>query len=410
MLKLKEQLGETVNALGGVFLINALVTVVGLATNVAVARLFGKEAFGVFAYFFSLVSFISLFSQFGFQHSVPVSIIRDKKGSKEIVKYALKLVSFFSVAFFLLSFFIIKLLKLNPDVQFFNMIVLLSVLSLSIFAILFSTLRGFKLFFESSLYSLYNRLILLLFVVVVAFFTKEIIFVLISFSLATILVVPFLIKRLKGLLLVDENFNRKAFFLVSFVFFLSTISINAYFFLDQLLVKYLFGFEKLAEYSAYSTLPGALKLISVVFPLVLVPLANEKKYNIFNALKKMFLVFSLPMILIIAMNGFFVQIFFGSGYYLPLVVTILLTIISFLLAAYIFLNSIFLGENTYDPFLFKVISLDVILSIILLIGGGLVAARAFGLVGILLVIIFSLIVKSVLNLYGIAKLRKENIF
>ena len=104
MLKLKEQLGETVNALGGVFLINALVTVVGLATNVAVARLFGKEAFGVFAYFFSLVSFISLFSQFGFQHSVPVSIIRDKKGSKEIVKYALKLVSFFSVVFFFLSY------------------------------------------------------------------------------------------------------------------------------------------------------------------------------------------------------------------------------------------------------------------------------------------------------------------
>ncbi len=407
MLGLKERLGETVNALGGVFLINALVTVVGLATNVAVARLFGKEAFGVFVYFFSLVSFVSLFSQFGFQHSVPVSIVRDKKESREIVKYALKLVSFFSIVFFLISFLITELLRLNPGVQFFNMVVLLSVLSLSNFSILFSTLRGFKFFFESSLYSLYNRLILLLLVVFVAFFTKGIIFVLVSFSLAIILIAPFLIKRLKGLLLVDGDFNRKTFFLVSFVFFLSTISINTYFFLDQLLVKYLFGFEKLAEYSAYSTLPGALKLISVVFPLVLVPLANEKRYNILNALKKMFFVFSLPMVFIIAMNEFFVQIFFGSGYYLPLIVTILLVGISFLLAVYIFLNSIFLGENTYDRFLLKVIGLDVILSVVLLIGGGLIAARVYGLVGVLLVIIFSLVLKSLLNLYGLVKLRKR---
>jgi len=405
---IKEKIGKTSQKILGVFFIQGLIAGLGLFANVLIARFFGAEALGIYTYFFSLVVIISTLSTFGLQNSVPILLKKKPAKTSSILQISLIISTILSLLVTTISLFVTDYLGLNPNINYFIVSVFIYVLSWAVYIIISNAISAYNFFNLASLFSLLVRVVFTLFIVIIVIMNGDINFLLLSFGLSVLLSLPYMLWRC--MLLIPktlENIAKQELLQVSFPFFLQGVSVFFIYHSDRFVINYFLSFELLGSYSAYSSIINIIRLLSGVFPLVLMPLAATTNYDLKKSLRKL-LLFLVPI-----SGGIFiaslwlVPLFYGNefqyGYGLPA----MMALSSVLLVIYSYFNSIYLGEGEMKG-KSNVMILDAFLSTIVNIILNTIFISSFGLIGASLGTSITLALKILLNILSIRFLRHKN--
>jgi len=147
-----------------------------------------------------------------------------------------------------------------------------------------------------------------------------------------------------------------------------------------------------------------IRLTAYVFPVVVMPMAVKSKYKLRKSFWRLLMVLVPFAFVVLVASYVLVPILYGAEYkdsLLPLA----LVIASSLMVIYSYLNSVFAGENAFSRRYVGIIIVDVLLSLVGSVVLGVMFARYFGIVGVPIAIAFVVLLKILLNVYGIKRLR-----
>ncbi|MBS3123694.1 oligosaccharide flippase family protein [Candidatus Woesearchaeota archaeon] len=410
--------GQTTSYLLKTFFIYGLISLSILLTRVLIARFYGIDSLGIFSYFWSLVTVVFLFASFGIPEALTQTIVKDPSKIYSTLKYW----SIFSLPLTLLI--ILPLVFFEgylPPGLILNFVLYL--ITYHLFYLSYSILRGYKRFFECSLFSLVNRLLAIFLIVISFLLGLPFNTMLLSFSLALLISAIWPMKQIISLIRlssVDKNFqtisrisptNRKLALKEFLGLSISLFLVQAGFYflreVDMILIPHLLNFQELGIYSAHSSLTNIIRLIAYVFPVVVLPLAAVNKYKISTSLKKIIYLLIPFSLLILAATYWLVPLLYGKEYqslWLPLV----LVLSSSLLVIYSYFNSILAGENNFSSKYFLIIIIDFLISLILNTALIIQFIGWFGLMGAPLATGITVILKIIFNIYALNYLRRKN--
>ncbi len=402
--------GETRAHLFKTFFIYGFIALTIIFIKILIARLYGQEELGIFTYFFSLVSLVFLFTSFGIPDAITQIIIKNPHRLRNSLRHALTLLTPFTIFFILITITITTYTHLNPQLPYFNLAFTLYIVFYTLHYISYNILRGWQKFVSASMYSLLNRIFVILFIVLLALYLFPFTYVLISFSIAlliaTVASIPQILKHFPKPQL-QQSTPFKKFFILALSLFLMQVSFYSLRFADAITIKYLVDFTSLGLYSAYGSITNTIRLLGYVFPMVVVPMAAIHHYRLKQSLKRIFKLLIPFALLVLAGSYILVPILYGAGYsatYLP----IALVISSTLLVLYSYFNSIFVGENEYSPLYMKILVADFAISLIINTLLNVLLISAWGIIGAPIATAITIIIKIALNIYGIKKLRIQN--
>lgn len=403
----KKNVGHTSKNILSVFIIQGLIAGVGLLTNIFIARLFGAEALGIYSYFFSLVVIIAVISVLGFQNSVPVLIKKNPSWTSSLLKKTVFYSTLSSVAITTLVLMITSYFKLNPSTPYFYFAVYLYIIFWVGYAILSNAVSAYNRFNLASSLSLRVRIIFILLILLIVIFTKNIEYVLICFGISVIVSIPYLWWKIRRIFpSTNHPMNNFDLFYASIPFLLQSISIFFIYHGDRFVINYFLSFGELANYSAYSSLISAIRLLSGVFSLVLTPLAVTNTYHIKKSFSKL-LLFLLPLsTIILIVSIYFVPLLYGSEYHEEILLPLSMTISSILLVIYSYFNALYLGEESSKGKI-SIMIIDVLLSTLFNLFLNAALIPIYGLVGAALATSMTLIIKILLNVYALRNLRAK---
>ena len=277
--------GETSKHLIKTFFLYGLIALSIIVTKVLIARLYGQTELGIFSYFFSLVTVVFLFTSLGFPEATTQVTVKSpgklKDGFYKSILFIIPLTGLLMIPFFTLdSLFATRGLKWNFMVY---------ILSYTFFYLTYSLLRGFKRFTECSVYSLVNRIVFIMFIILFAVFSFEFNLLLMSMSLALfiagVIALPTIFKLWKTTPQ-DETVETKSYVSLAISLFLMQAGFYLLRETDNLFLPYLVGFEQQAVYSAQASMSNIIRLIAYVFPVVVLPMAVVSKYKLRQSLIK----------------------------------------------------------------------------------------------------------------------------
>src|SRR3989344_1620070 len=197
--------GQTTSYLLKTFFIYGLISLSILLTRVLIARFYGIDSLGIFSYFWSLVTVVFLFASFGIPEALTQTIVKDPSKIYSTLKYW----SIFSLPLTLLI--ILPLVFFEgylPPGLILNFVLYL--ITYHLFYLSYSILRGYKRFFECSLFSLVNRLLAIFLIVISFLLGLPFNTMLLSFSLALLISAIWPMKQIISLIRlssVDKNFQ-----------------------------------------------------------------------------------------------------------------------------------------------------------------------------------------------------------
>ena len=402
--------GETTNHLVKTYFVYGFIALGLIIIKVLITRLYGLEEMGVFTYFFSLVSLVFLFSSFGLPEALTQTIIKNPAQLKKTLQYTLFLLVPFTIIIIILTIGITSITKLNPNLPYFNTAVAIYIITYTIHYVTYCFLRGQKKFSTASLFSLAGRILFIGLIIILYLINAPFIYILFSFGFSSfvigVLAWPQISKSLRQLRNKTVFVEFKSFFLLAFSLFLMQVSFYSLKFVDALAIKYLTDFTSLGIYSAYASIANGLRMVAYVFPVVVLPMAAVSTYKLQKSFWRILLLLLPLTILTFFVSYLFVPSLYGTErlFILPL----LLVISSSLLVIYSYFNSVFVGENSLTEFYLKILGIDFILS---LVGNTLltiVFVAKWGIVGAPIALSITVVIKIVLNIYGIRKLRNHS--
>jgi len=402
--KIENKLGETSTHLFKTFFVYGFITLSIIIFKILIARLYGQEELGIFTYFFSLVSLVFLFTSFGFPEAITQTIVKEPNKLKDALKVAAPYLAIFTTLFVIITFLVDK--NIWQFGAAFLAYIIIYTLSYSIYSIL----RGFKKFVEASFYSLIARILWIIFLLLIFFTSPNINYLLLSLSLGWLGAALVAFPRIKKLFQKTTNrikINKRQFFYLAFSLFLMQVGFYSLRYIDAISIKYLVDFTSLGLYSAYGSITNIIRLIAYVFPVVVLPMAVINKYKLKKSLEKILTVLIPFAVLILLAAHILVPILYGSQYkttYLPLA----LVISSTLLVIYAYINSVFVGENKFSRFYLKIIGADFVLSLAVNTLLNIYFILKIGIIGAPIATAITIILKIILNSYGIKKLRLKN--
>src|SRR3989344_2115772 len=418
--------GETSEHLIKTFILYGLIALSIIIAKVLIAHLFGQIELGIFSYFFSIVTIAFLFTSLGFPEAITQIIIKHPGKLKDTLLkgiYFIIPISMVVLALLLIpkSLFATPGLKVN---------FVLYLILYTFFYLTYSILRGFKKFTECSIYSLVNRVIFIIFIVIFALYSISFNWLLASMSLALfiagIIALPSIVKLWKSVSpakneenkekiveqkieKVDnlEKVNTKELAYLAISLFLMQTGFYLLRETDTILIPYLAGFEQQAIYSAQSSISNIIRMIAYVFPVVILPMAAVSKYKIKQSLirvLKLLLPFSA---LILVLTYIAIPIIYGPQYvhvWLP----VTLVVSSTLMVIYSYFNSILVGENKFSKQYFKLLFIDFLITLIINTGLTIIFVSWWGILGAPIATTLTVLLKIGINVYGIFKLRSTN--
>lgn len=404
--KLKSYLteGKTAPQLMKTFLVYGLISLSLIITKVLLAHLYGQKELGVFTYFFGLVSVVFLFASWGIPEALTQVIVKEPQKTKKTIIYSLlltlPLTVVVSLPFLFTDFFLTPELKLS----FF-----LYLVTYTFFYLVYCLFRGYRKFVEGSWYSLVNRLFFIFFIILLSYFSVSFSWLILSLSLAlalaTLISLPQIILLARDYLS-PEKIKLKDFLRLAFSLFLMQAGLYLLREMDLVIIPYLTDFNQLGLYSAHSSISNVIRLVAYVFPVVMVPLAAINQYKLRESLTKIIKILIPFSLLVLLATYLLVPLLYGQEYrnnLLPL----FLVLSSSLLVVYSYFNSILVGENKCSPFYFKMLTLDFLLSLILNTGLIIIFVKYIGIIGAPLATAITIILKILLNTYGIKKMRRN---
>ena len=408
--KIKEKIqaslgkGQTTPQLYRTFFIYALIALSIIGTKVLIARLYGQEELGIFSYFFSLVTVAFLFTSFGLCEAITQTVVRRpgrlRNALGKTILFIIPSTIIISIPF-VASNYLLSSSSLKINFVFY-------ILTYTLFYLTYSILRGFKKFTEGSWYSLMNRILFMVFIVIAARWAFPFDWVLLSLSvalcLAGVMALPSIYKLWKRSPK-TESVPSKEFLSLAGSLFMMQTGFYVLREMDIIIIPYIVDFNQLGIYSAQSSLSNIIRLIAYVFPVVVLPMAVANQYKIKESLYKILKILIPFSLLILLATYIFVPLLYGTGYsdrWLPAV----LVLAAALLVIYSYFNSILVGENKMSGFYLKIIVIDFLISVIINTVLLILFIRWWGIVGAPLAISVVIILKILLNIYGIRKLRR----
>ncbi len=402
------KLGETAGHLLKTFFVYGLIAVSLIVIKVLIARFYGQENLGIFTYFFSIVSFLFLFASFGFPEAITQTIVNDKGKLKQLIKTSIFYMTIFSLLTAIIWFGVEK----DANVKFMGLAVILYILGYNLYYLSYSIFRGYKEFALGAIYSLIQRIIFILLIITLFFWDKDFYWVLISFSISTLLVLILAYPRIKTLYqkfpqiekTEFQKSNLQQFKKLAFCLFLVQVGFYSLRFLSEIIIGQMVDFESLGLYSAHSSITNIIRLIAYVFPVVVLPMATISKFKLKRSLSKILMLLLPFSVLILMITYLAVPILYGDNYK-NITLPLILVISSSLLVIYSYLNSVFVGENIISRFYLKIILLDLLLSLALNTWLNIYMIDKWGIIGAPIATTIVIIIKIALNIYGIKKLR-----
>ena len=422
--------GETRSHLVKTFFIYGFISLSIIILRVLIARFYGQEELGIFTYLFSLVSLIYLFSSLSLPDALTQVIIKQPHLLKQALLRVVWQIIPPTIIFTLLALFITDIININPEMENFTAAVALYIITYTIHYLTYSILRGFKKFAAASWFSLLNRTLAIVFLIVMFWFSFSFSAVLLSMSaallIAGVLAIPSIIKAMKekkqdsiGQMTPPEQehtqkkesfmetLHSKDFFHITLALFLMQVSIYTLRFVDALVINYLADFNSLGLYSAHSSIINVIRLIGYVLPMVVVPMAAVNRYKLRTSFKKIMILLVPFSSVVLIGNYLLIPWLYGPEYqttYLP----VALVISSMMLNIYSYFNSIFVGENKHSSFFIRILWIDFAISMILNTALNFLFVYYWGIIGAPIAVSLVLIIKIALNLYGIKMLRGRN--
>lgn len=398
--------GKTIKELLKVYFVNFLIVILGFLANILIARLFGVNNLGIYSYFFSLVSLLSVFGLFGL-HDAIAKLIAEKK---ELSKYLFWKSFIIALPLTLFSSWIILLVlsKYIPKIptDSFKWWVLTYIFVNCIYYLGLGVLRGFKKFTTASLFSLYPRALFIPFILLAWQVGRFDWLVLGGMSWSLLILYPLLFDKIK--LVGSEKIKSNFLINTSLVLWMTNLGMLALIHLDKLIIGSLVSWSELGQYTAYSNTVNLLRLGAFVLPVVLVPMAVTNKYKIKESFKKLIL-FLIPSGLIMGGLSFWIVPFlFGSETKdVNILLPWLMVLSSCLMVIYSYFSSLYVGEGKSNNRQLIVVIFDFVLSILFNIGLTFYLVKYLGLIGAPLALFVVLIFKTVLNIYFLIDLRKK---
>jgi len=398
--------GVTSRYLAKTYFVYGFISLAILLIKILIARLYGQENLGVYTYFFGLVSLAFLFTSFGLPEALTQTLAKDKRYLKSGLKHFLVFIIPFTFVFIVIFILVTNYLNLNPEIRLFNLAFILYIVCYSLFYLTYSILRGYKQFVIGSFFSLCERIFFIIFLILLFFISSSFTWVLIVMSLALLLAsfisLPRIIKKSdKEQIIIPK----KTFFSIAIALFLTQISFYSLRYIDILTIQYLLNLMDLGLYSAYASVTNIIRLIAYVFPVVVLPMAVTSKFKLRLAFKKILFLLVPFSVIVLILTYFVVPLFYGVEYKTTCL-PIYLVISSFLLVLYSYFNSVFVGENKFSKFYINLLVIDVCLSLILNTILNLYFISKLGLIGAPIATSIVIILKIILNIYGIKRLRK----
>lgn len=411
--KLKKLLpqGETSSHLLKTSVVYGFIAISLIVIKILIARLYGQAELGIFTYFFSLVDITFLFTSFGFAEALAKIISEDKGKAKPALKSYFPFISLSTAIFTVIALIITNTLKLNPNLSFFNLAFVIYIIIYTIFYTAYSLLRGFKKFVAASFYSLLSRLIFILVIVVAFLSLLKFHWILIGMSLGVLIAAIFALPTIKKILSANmqkevSSKSSKDFLYLAFSLFIVQVGFYSLRDTSEIIIGRLLSFDSLGFYSAHTSIVNVIRLIAYVFPVIIMPMAVTNKYKLKEVTKKVLAILIPFSFLVLIACYFLVPVFYGEEYKnfsLPF----FLVASSTLLVLYSCYNSIFIGENKFSRFYFKIIGIDLLLSLAVNVLLNILFISKWGLIGAPIATAITIFFKIVLNLFAINWLRKE---
>jgi O-antigen/teichoic acid export membrane protein len=410
IIKLKNQLlqGKTKTFLLKTFFVYGFIALSMALIKVLIARFYGQVELGIFTFFMSLASFIYLFTSFGLTESLTQTIVKNKSKLKDSLNFSIKLTIPFTILFIFLTWAIIKYLNFNLGIENFFSALIIYIITYTIYYYTYSIYRGNKDFVLGSIFSLVNRILLILSIIIAFILKIQFQYILYALSATLIITTIISLPKLKKIItesnLKPKKANQKLFFKIAFSLFLTQVGFYSLRYIDAITIQYLVDFASLGLYSAYGSIINIIRLIAYVFPVVVLPMAAVSNYKIKKSLFKILIVIIPFAIFVLAASYVIVPLLYGANYkdlYLP----IALVISSTLLVIYSYFNSIFVGENEPNKKYLTIISIDFFLSLILNTFLNILFIKKYGIIGAPIATSIVIVLKILLNMYAIKKLR-----
>ena len=395
--------GKTSYHLFKTFCVYIFISLSLIVIKVLIARFYGIEELGIFTYFFSLVSLVSLFSSFGLPEAITQTIIKEPHKLRRAIQNYLWIIPITALVL-IATILITSYTKLNPKITNFNLAIILFIIAYSLHYLTYSILRGREKFVEASLYSLLGRIIFIGFIVLFFFLGAPFIIVLLSWSVSLLIIGIAAWSRIHGWLKRSyEEVPLKGFLVLAFSLFLMQVSFNSSRFIDVLIIKYLVDFTSLGVYSAYSSITNVINMIASVLPVVVLPLAAVNNYKLRQSFFKILLAL-IPFAIITSIAAYIlVPLFYGVNQEFYLILALVAA--SSLLVVYSYFNSVFVGENKLSKFYLGILGTDFVLSLILNTGLSAIFILKWGIIGAPIAAAITILVKIGLNVYAIKRLR-----
>ncbi|MBT5740046.1 oligosaccharide flippase family protein [Candidatus Woesearchaeota archaeon] len=401
--------GETRSHLFKTFFVYGFISLSIIIIKILIARLYGQVELGIFTFFFSLVSLVFLFTSFGIPEALTQKIIRNSDQTKHYLKKAIFAIIPPTIIFLVTSTMIVSKTSLSPNIQHFNWAFIVYIVAYTLHYFTYSIMRGQKKFVTASIFSLINRISVIILIIILATTPTKFIVVLFSFSVALIIAtlasLPFIKIKKNAIKNLPES--NKVFLLLAFSLFLTQVSFYSLRFVDVITIELLVDFASLGLYSAYGSITNVIRLLGYVFPMVVIPMAAVSSFKIKQSFKKLLWLLLPFSSIVLASTYFLVPFLYGNEYqatYLPVV----LVISSTLLIIYSYFNSIFVGENKYSSFYIKIIFIDFLISLVINTLLNIFFIQRMGIIGAPIATAITIVIKIILNIYGIKKLRIKN--
>ncbi len=400
--------GETRKHLFNTFLVYGFISLSIIVLKILIARLYGQEELGIFTYFFSVVSLVYLFTSFGLPEALTQVIIKNGKKLRSVLKYFTFYTVLSTIVFLYAAYIFLKHPNFDPGLRGFYWAVALSIIAYTLHYLSYSIFRGRKYFVSGSLYSLLNRIFIITFLVLFSYLSLPFVYFLFSMSAALLLATIASLPQLWKISDKEKVFHSsEAFLYLAFSLFLVQVSFYSLRFIDALTIKYLVDFSQLGLYSAYSSITNVIRLLGYVFPMVVIPMAAVSKFKLRESFRRIMYLL-VPFVGLVLIGTYFLVPFLYGDQYQATWLPVALVFSSTLLIVYSYFNSIFVGENKFSPFYVKILALDALLSLIVNTILNLWFISLWGIIGAPIGTAVTILIKIVLNLYGIKQLRIKN--
>jgi len=368
------------------FLAKGVASIFFIALNIFLARYFGSEKFGIWSFFFSILSIILLTSNLGINASTRkfVAQYNNTENLKAVLRSSLRVRLIFSFAFALLFMFLYRLLAVGVGRPNFELMFLFSVPIIffsGLVEYLKAVFQGFyrlkyNFFINTSEQGL--KFLLALFFL---FFTGELVAILYSFNFALF------ITGIIGFSLLYFNFYRhlppvnksfeKRILKYSLPLFFATFSFAIAAEIDTVMIGFLNSNMQVGIYAVAKQIIIRLPHLSLAIALGAMPVFAQMTSGNKTKLRKLFyrllryntFIFGAIIFIILTLGWNFIPLFFGAEYTKSALILALLTPYLFLASCSVFLDQLIdyrgLAKRRVINFTFTII-LNILLNLLLI--------------------------------------------